>query len=121
MMKLRKNQKGFTLIEVLLIVVILGIIAAIAIPRLMESKAEAQKQTCRANVANINTAIDKYYFDEGTYPTALSTILAIQAYFPDGVPKCPSKVASKLDYVFTPTTNRATCQNHGDINGGAGS
>jgi len=139
MMKLRKNQKGFTLIEVLLIVVILGIIAAIAIPRLMASRQEAQLQSCRANVANINTAIEKYYLDYGFYPADLDGTTATVAatadaagtagslfiatflfngvaepYFPDGAPLCGAGGAYAMN-----ANHRAFCSvtTHGDING----
>lgn len=127
MMKLRKNQKGFTLIEVLLIVVILGIIAAIAIPRLMASRAEAQLQTCRTNVANLNTAIEKYYFDTGLEIAAGTALVgsAIDGadadgnlYMPDGVPvNCPDGTST---YAVN-ANKRAACSTHGDIYGtGAG-
>ena len=115
MMKLKRNQKGFTLIEVLLIVVILGIIAAIAIPRLMASKAEAQLQSCHSTVANINTALEKLYFDTGAYPVnaaAFTALLANTTYLPDGTPVCPAAGA----YTMT-AASRATCSVHGDIYG----
>jgi len=129
MMKLKRNQKGFTLIEVLLIVVILGIIAAIAIPRLMASKQEAQTSSCHSNCANINTALEKYYFDSGTYPADTTAMLAMLAaagvdpdgagpmgvtiYMPDGPPSCPTTGSYQLT-----TSKRAKCTVHGDINGG---
>jgi len=115
MSKLKRRQKGFTLVEVLLIVVILGIIAAIAIPRLMASRAEAQEKTCRTNVADINTALEKYYFDTGAYPadqTAFSALLADTNYFPDGAPVCPSGGEYRIK-----GTKRARCTTHGDIDG----
>jgi len=117
MSKLKRRQKGFTLIEVLLIVVILGIIAAIAIPRLMASRAQAQEKTCRTNVANINTALEKYYFDTGKYPgdtgaATFTDFLSLTDYFPDGAPVCPSGGTYSLK-----TTKRAKCTIHGDIDG----
>jgi len=122
MSKLKRRQKGFTLIEVLLIVVILGIIAAIAIPRLMASKAEAQEKTCRTNVADINTALEKYYFDTGAYPdneTAFEALLDNKTYFPDGHPKCPSRNANVAiaDHYSMTTDKRAKCEIHGGIYG----
>ena len=122
MMKLIKNQKGFTLIEVLLIVVILGIIAAIAVPRLMSSKAEAQMTSCRANVANINTAIEKYFFDHNAYPATLDVLFTAtqdsELYFPDGPPICGA-TGNSTTYTMN-LNHRAKCNyaGHGDINGG---
>jgi prepilin-type N-terminal cleavage/methylation domain-containing protein len=119
-MKLRKNKKGFTLIEVLLIVVILGIIAAIAVPRLMSSRTEAQMLSCRSNVANINTAIEKYYFDHNTYPTLDILFAAAQdseLYFPDGAPICGA-TGNSTTYKMN-DNHRAKCDyaGHGNIYG----
>jgi general secretion pathway protein G len=109
MMKLKRNQKGFTLIEVLLIVVILGIIAAIAIPRLMASKAEAQKESCKSNLANLNTAIEKYYFDNSAWPAAITAAAGLNStYLPDGIPTCPKDGDA---YTIDGTTHRASCPN----------
>ncbi len=108
MIKLKRNQKGFTLIEVLLIVVILGIIAAIAIPRLMASRAQAEQEACKTNLANLNTAIEKYYFDYGSWPSDLNA-LNNPDYMPDGVPTCPSGGTYSIDG----TTHRAKCSEPG--------
>lgn len=61
------NQKGFTLIEVLLIVVILGIIAAIAIPRLMASREESRAQQAAYNLRNIISLQNDYNPMNGKY------------------------------------------------------
>jgi prepilin-type N-terminal cleavage/methylation domain-containing protein len=125
-MKLRKNKKGFTLIEVLLIVVILGIIAAIAVPRLMSSRAEAQMISCRANVANINMAIEKYFYDHNAYPASLvgsgeTALFAATAdaelYFPDGPPICGA-TGNSTTYTMN-LNHRAKCgyAGHGNIYG----
>ncbi len=116
MMKLKRNQKGFTLIEVLLIVVILGIIAAIAIPRLMATRQEAQENSCHSTVANINTAAEKFYFDTGAWPADLAALVTGSGgviYLPDGTPTCPASGILSIDT----TSHRAECTIHGNIYG----
>jgi prepilin-type N-terminal cleavage/methylation domain-containing protein len=64
---LRKRDKGFTLLEVMLVVIIIGIIAIIALPRLLVTKAEAENKSCDSNVQAIRTQLEQFYWNEGHY------------------------------------------------------
>ena len=55
-MKKAKNQKGFTLIELVIVIAILGILAVIAVPRMTSLTADAQKSACQANQRTIESA-----------------------------------------------------------------
>ncbi len=91
-MRLRRfrNRSGFTLIEILAVVVILGILAVVVVPRVLASSATAKINSCYQNKAAINTGVEKWYFDNGTWPTDnLADISADVNYFPDGIPTCP--------------------------------
>jgi prepilin-type N-terminal cleavage/methylation domain-containing protein len=55
------NKKGFTLIELVMVIVIIGILAAIAIPRFVNIRRDAQQAACDANVGTIRAAITNYY------------------------------------------------------------
>jgi prepilin-type N-terminal cleavage/methylation domain-containing protein len=55
------NKKGFTLIELVMVIVIIGILAAIAIPRFMNIRHDAQQAASDANVGAIRAAITNYY------------------------------------------------------------
>jgi len=84
------NRKGFTLVELLIVVLILGALAAIAIPRITASAYNAKANACAANIDTMNTQIELYAADNnGTYPADLEVITKNTDYFPDGPPTCP--------------------------------
>ena len=81
---------GFSLLELLIVVVILGVLAAIIVPRFVVSADEAKKSACAENVANLNALIEKWHFEKGTWPAVnLSDMEADPAYLPAGIPRCP--------------------------------
>lgn len=63
--KLRKNNKGFTLVELIAVVAILGILAAIAVPRFTESRKKAAISAHEANVRTLINAANMYIVDYG--------------------------------------------------------
>jgi general secretion pathway protein G len=63
------RSRGFTLIEVLVVVAILGILAAIVVPRIMDRPDEAKRTAARADVAAIVSTLKMYRLDNGNYPT----------------------------------------------------
>ena len=66
---------GFTLIEILLVVVIIGILAAVAVPRLGGRVGQSQIAAARAGVGAISTAIDLYETDNGKLPESLQNLI----------------------------------------------
>jgi len=105
MLKFKKNQKGFTLVEVLLVVVILGILAAVALPRFLTTRDESQRRTCQSNLSAMNAAIEEYQFMNGNWPANLDAVTSDTSRFPDGPPVCPKNGVYSLDT----TVNRAQC------------
>ena len=104
----RRNRKGLTLIELLLVVIILGALAAIAIPRITTSATTAKTNACNTNVDTLNTAIEMYQIDTGDYPSSLSVLTSDANYFPDGAPTCPYGTT----YVYSSTTHRVAEHSH---------
>ncbi len=85
-----RNREGFTLVELLIVVLILGALAAIAIPRITASAYNAKANACATNVDTMNSQIELYAADNnGTYPATLSVVTGDTDLFPDGQPTCP--------------------------------
>ncbi|MBW2622799.1 MAG: prepilin-type N-terminal cleavage/methylation domain-containing protein [Deltaproteobacteria bacterium] len=65
--KSQRSQKGFTLIELMIVVAIIGILAAIAIPQFNSYRRKAQDSAAKSALKNLATAQENYYATENTY------------------------------------------------------
>src|SRR5512141_2196545 len=72
-----KKISGFTLIEVLVVVAILGILAAIVVPRIMDRPDEARRVAAKQDVASSVQALKLYRLDNGSYPSTEQGLLAL--------------------------------------------
>lgn len=73
----RLKQGGFTLIELMVVIVILGILAAIAVPRIMSKPDEARVKAAQAEIAQILQALDLYRLDNQRYPSTEQGLSAL--------------------------------------------
>ena len=72
MKKTIQNPSGFTLIEILIVIIILGILAMVIVPQITVSSSDAKEATLRANLNSIRNAIELYYHQhDATYPGAV--------------------------------------------------
>lgn len=109
-MNILRGRKGFTLVEIMIVVAIIGLLAAIAIPNFVRARTTALMNTCIANLKQIEGSIQVWAIDNGLSDTAavVRTGAAGVGVSPDYLrawPKC-----AKTDYV-TPLTvaDRPVC------------
>ena len=94
----KRSSAGFTLIEILLVVIIIGILVSLVAPRLASRSEEARKQAAKADIeGGISLALDLYEVDNGHYPTKLEDLNTKPSdasnwkgpYVKKGIPKDP--------------------------------
>jgi general secretion pathway protein G len=70
------NDSGFTLLELLVVMTIIGILAAIAVPALRDSPQRAREATLKEDLFTMRSVIDQYHGDKGSYPPDLATLVS---------------------------------------------
>lgn len=70
-----KRQQGFTLLELIIVVAIIGILATIAMPALKDMPRRANESVLKTNLRTIRDLIDQYYGDQGHYPESLDVLV----------------------------------------------
>ena len=63
-----KNQKGFTLIEIMVVVIILGLLAGLVLPRILGQEEKAKIETAKVQIRSLEGALDAFKLDNGFYP-----------------------------------------------------
>ena len=113
-----RDRSGFTLIEIMVVIVILGLLAALVVPKLIGRTEEAKKTQARVQIKNIEQALGLFKLDNGFYPTTEQGLAALNSP-PAGVPRWQGPYLKKAvpnDPWGTPYQYRAPGE-HGEPEG----
>jgi len=72
-----RGEDGFTLVEMLVVITIIGLIMALVGPRVLNYLSESKVKTAKIQIQSISSALDLYYLDAGRYPTSAEGLAAL--------------------------------------------
>ena len=98
------RKKGFTLVEIMIVVAIIGLLAAIAIPNFVNARTTAQRNACIANLKQIQGAIQVWALDSGGDETTAPTDAQLIPAYLKAMPRC-----NNLPYVLTAPNADPVC------------
>lgn len=123
MRKMLQNKKGFTLVELMIVVVIMGILVAVAIPVYNSVTKNAKRKTCQTNIKTVTSTVSQYQMsgnsgDEYSWTKLAEIFDGSNAYtalpadftnlFADGLPLCPSDASEGASKEYQITVTDAT-------------
>lgn len=109
---MKQNKKsGFTLVEIMIVVAIIGLLAAIAIPSFLNARTKSQQNACINNLRQIDGAIDQYKLDHGnTNPGSVDSDL-VPVYI-SRKPRCPGTAGDTAYAIASPPTCPGSVAGH---------
>ena len=113
------NRKGFTLVELVVVIAILGVLAAIAVPKFTDQTKKAKERACESNRRSLEGALMLHYADQEKFPTLTDdnklTGEILKDYGFDTIPACPSGGTYNMD-----EDGKVTCTEHKQEEGEGG-
>ena len=76
-----RNEKGFTIVELLVVILIISMLAVFVAPKMLKELGRAKKSIARPQMANIENAIGRFYIDCGQYPVSLDELIEMPTEF----------------------------------------
>lgn len=98
-----QTRRGFTLVELVVVVLILGIIAAIAAPKMFDTASNAKDNSTRQSLAVVRDAIEMYRAQNTAYPTGAALAINLKPYLRGPFPTC--QVGNTSAAVFVTATD----------------
>lgn len=80
MKKFQSKTKGFTLVEIMIVVVIIGLLAAMAIPAFQKVRTNSQDKAVLNNMRQLGAGADQYFLEAGVTTVAIASLVGSQAY-----------------------------------------
>jgi general secretion pathway protein G len=111
-----KGKRGFTLLELMVVMVILGLLGALVLPRFMGKIGQAKNKAAYTQIAYLEIALDSFYLDVGRYPTSSEGLDALITN-PAGISEWNGSYLKKIEVPLDPWKNEyhyVSPGNHGD-------
>jgi general secretion pathway protein G len=105
--KLLKRQGGFTLLELLIVIVIIGILALLIIPNITSAPKKARDTKRKTDVTTLRKGLEEYFVNNNVYPNALTDLTTGSAPIVKTLPTDP-KGSPWMQYTYTPANSNST-------------
>lgn len=103
-----RKRKGFTLIELMIVIAIIGILAAVAIPNFVGMTDEARVARIQSDLSTVGSAMEMYYAKNGSYPSAVADLVGTDGK--EGfLRKEPEPPVKDVVYTVNSSTGEVTC------------
>ncbi|MCK4423634.1 MAG: prepilin-type N-terminal cleavage/methylation domain-containing protein [Candidatus Omnitrophica bacterium] len=99
------SKRAFTLIELLIVLSILGVLIALAVPRYANLASDKNLKVCQGNLRTLDSALAVYRVEQGDWPDANDVTKIVSGGYLQAVPDCPGGGS----YALTSTNERTSC------------
>ena len=104
-------RRGFTLVEIMMVITLIGLLAALAIPSFVNARTKSRINSCINNLRQLNSAKDQWAMENAKMETDTVALSDVAPFIKGGVPTCPASGT----YEFTVVRTGATCTVTGHV------